>query len=66
MNTKPNTSQQLREVLHVIATQAETDACVSSLLEFAMHIGGVVGVAFGSPGDDAEVDYTFGWREQRP
>jgi signal transduction histidine kinase len=51
VNTKHNVNQQLRDVLHVVATQSDTHACVSMLLEFSMQIGDAVGAAFRSPGE---------------
>ncbi|MCC6805405.1 MAG: PAS domain-containing protein [Anaerolineae bacterium] len=45
--------QQLRDMLHTIATQADTPACVTALLEFTLPIAGAVGAGFRASGGDA-------------
>lgn len=48
VNARHHTNQQLRDVLHIVATQPDAGTCVSSILQIALQIGGVVGAAFRS------------------
>ncbi len=53
VNTRHDFEQQLRDVLHVLATHTETGPCVSLILQTALDIAGAAGAAFRSFGDDA-------------
>lgn len=53
VNTKHNANQQLRDVLHTIATQVDTRACITALLDYTLSVGGAVGAGFLESGADA-------------
>src|SRR5215216_273427 len=49
VDTRHNPDQQLRDVLHIIATHPETEPCITLILQAAVQFIGAVGAAFRSP-----------------
>src|SRR4051812_42311225 len=48
VDTRHNPDQQLRDVLHIIATHPETEPCITLILQAAIQFTGAAGAAFRS------------------
>ncbi|MEO8395138.1 MAG: hypothetical protein ABI700_19230, partial [Chloroflexota bacterium] len=48
VDTRHNPDQQLRDVLHIIATHPETEPCITLILQTAVQFTGAIGAAFRS------------------
>ena len=49
VDTRHNPDQQLRDVLHIIATHPETEPCITLILQTAVQFTGAAGAAYRSP-----------------
>src|SRR5664279_261701 len=55
VKTRQTYNQQLRELLHIIASTRETEPCISLILQMAAQLVGAAGAAFLSTGDPVTV-----------
>ena len=49
VDTRHNPDQQLRDVLHIIATHPETEPCITLILQAATQFTGAIGAVYRSP-----------------